>query len=248
VNINISKAKELPGVKLILTGKEVPGKMRMGFYKDNPPLKSDKVRSFRDEVAAVAATSPEIADKAAKLIDVTYDPLPGVFDPKQAMKKDAPLIHEEHKTNVLRLPWKLHYGNVDAAEKEAAFVAEESFSTTWVTHCCLGTSGAIAEFDHADNLTVWSNTQIPSLAQKDFINALKAMGLKNKKARVIKPCIGGGFGSKLDTYAYEHIAILLAYHAKKPVKILFDRQEEFCATSTRQPAIIGIKQGCDKNG
>ncbi len=64
--------------------------------------------------------------------------------------------------------------------------------------------------------------------------------------RVIKPYIGGGFGSKLDTYAYEHVAILLAWHARRPVKILFGREEEFVATSTRQPTIIHISMGCDK--
>ncbi len=248
VNIDISKALKLPGVKVVLTGDDVPAKMRMGFYKDNPPLKSGKVISFRDEIAAVAADSSETAKEALKLIKVEYEPLKPIFDPEEAIKEDAPIIHEEHKSNVLKLPWKLHYGDVEAAEKEAAFTVSDRFTTTWVTHCCMGTSGAMAEFDVNNNLTIYSNTQIPSLAQKDFIEALSAMGLNNKKVRVIKPCIGGAFGSKLDTYAYEHIAILLAYHARKPVKILFDREEEFIATSTRQPAIIDIKQGCDKNG
>ncbi len=85
------------------------------------------------------------------------------------MKPDAPLVHEEHKTNILKMPWNLHYGDVEAAKREAAFSVEERFTTTWVTHCCMGTSGAIADFDHANNLTVHTNTQIPSLAQKDFL-------------------------------------------------------------------------------
>ncbi|MCP4723309.1 MAG: molybdopterin-dependent oxidoreductase, partial [Desulfobacteraceae bacterium] len=164
------------------------------------------------------------------------------------MEKDAPIIHDHLKSNILKLPWSLHYGDVEKAEQEAAFVVEDRFTTTWVTHCCLGTSGAIALFDAKDNLTIYTNTQIPSLAQKDFLEALKAMGLINKRARVIKPVIGGGFGSKLDTYAYEHIAILLAHKSRKPVKIVFDRVEEFKATSTRQPTITHIKQGCDKKG
>jgi xanthine dehydrogenase molybdenum-binding subunit len=222
--------------------------MRMGFYKDNPPIKQKKVCSFRDEVAAVAAVSPDIARKALDLIEIEYEELPGIFDPEQAMEKDAPLVHEHHKTNVLNLPWKLHYGDVDAATSASAFIVEDRFSTTWVTHCCLGTSGALALFDANDNLTIYSNTQIPSLAQKDFLEAMKAMGIQNKRARVIKPIIGGGFGSKLDTYAYEHIAILLAHKCRKPVKLTFDRAEEFIATSTRQPAIIDIRQGCDKDG
>lgn len=247
VKIDTEKAKALPGVRVVLTGEDIPP-IRMGVYKDNPPLKAGKVRSYRDEVAAVAATDPDIAKAAIDLIEVTYEALPGIFDPEEAMKPDAVLVHEEHKTNVLKMPWRLHYGDVEAAEKEAAFKVEERFTTTWVTHCCMGTSGAIAEFDHADNLTVYTNTQIPSLAQKDFLETLKVMGLKEKRVRVIKPCVGGGFGSKLDTYAYEHVAILLAWHARKPVKILFDREEEFVATSTRQPTVIRISMGCDRDG
>lgn len=246
--MDISKALALSGVHAVLTGEDVPKKMKMGFYKDNPPLKKGKVCSFRDEVAAVAAISPEIAKKALDLIEIEYEVLPAIFDPEKAMEADAPLVHEYHKTNVLNLPWKLHYGDVEKAEKESAFVVEERFTTQWVTHCCLGTSGAIALFDAKDNLTIHTNTQIPSLAQKDFLESLKAMGLENKRVRVIKPIIGGGFGSKLDTYAYEHIAILLAHKCRKPVKILFDRVEEFKATSTRQPTVIYIKQGCDKEG
>lgn len=247
VHIDTSKAKNLNGVSSVLTGEDIPV-IKLGVYKDNRPLKAGIVRSYRDEVAAVAATDPEIADEAIGLIEVTYEAIPGVFDPEEAMKEDAPLVHEEHKTNVLKMPWKLHYGDVEAARKKATYVVEDRYNTTWVTHCCMGTSGAIAEFDNANNLTIYSNTQIPSLAQKDFIEALKAMGLEDKRVRVIKPCIGGAFGSKLDTYAYEYIAILLAFDARKPVKVVFDREEEFIATSTRQPAIINISQGCDKDG
>jgi xanthine dehydrogenase molybdenum-binding subunit len=245
--IDTSRAKQLPGVRCVLTGEDIP-EIRMGVYKDNRPLKAGKVRSYRDEIAAVAAVDPQTAEAAAKLIEVMYEPLPGIFHPVDALQEGAPLIHEENKNNVLKMPWKLHYGDVDAAKKEAAFSVENDFSTTWVTHCCLGTSGALASFDPSNNLTIYSNTQIPSLAQKDFLDALKAMGLTDKRVRVIKPTIGGGFGSKLDTYAYEYIAILLSFYTRRPVKVTFDRAEEFIATSTRQPTITHIAQGCDQNG
>ncbi len=247
VKIDTSKAKKLNGVRVVLTGEDLP-KIRMGVYKDNPPIKAGKVRSYRDEVAAVAATDPETAKKAIDLIEVTYESLPTIFDPIAAMEPDAPLVHENHKTNILKMPWKLHYGDVEAARQEAAHVVERRFTTTWVSHCCLGTSGAIADFDNANNLTIRTNTQIPSLAQKDFQETLTALGIENKRVRVLKPIVGGGFGSKLDTYAYEHVAILLAWKARQPVKILFDREEEFIATSTRQPTIIDIAMGCDKDG
>ncbi len=247
VKIDTSKARALPGVRTVITGEDIP-EIKMGVYKDNRPLKAGKVCSYRDEVAAVAATDPQIAQEALNLIEVIYEPLPGIYDPEEAMREGAPLVHEAHKSNVLKMPWKLHYGDVEAARKEAAYVVEDRFSTTWVTHCCMGTSGAVAEFDPVNNLTIYTNTQIPSLAQKDFLGALKAMGINDRRVRVIKPCIGGGFGSKLDTYAYEYIAILLAFYTRRPVKVEFERAEEFIATSTRQPTITRISQGCDQNG
>ena len=164
------------------------------------------------------------------------------------MQEGAPLIHEELKSNVLKLPWKLIAGDVDEAKKSSTFIVEDTYTTPWVTHCCLGTSGCIASFDSNNDLTVYSNTQIPSLAQKDYIEALAAMGYKNRKVRIIQSYIGGGFGSKLDTYSYEYIAILLAAKTRKPVKIIFSREEEFFATSPRQCTITRISQGCDREG
>jgi CO/xanthine dehydrogenase Mo-binding subunit len=248
LKIDTSKAEALPGVKVVLTGADVPNNFKFGFIKDNPPLKAGKVLSTRDEVAAVAAASPEIAEEALGLIDIEYEELPGIYDPLEAMKEGAAMVHEEFKSNVLKMPWKFAAGDVEAAKKESAFIAEDTFSTQWVTHCCLGTSGCIASFDVKNDLTIYSNTQIPSLAQNDYLEALKAFGLKNKRVRVIQCVIGGGFGSKLDTYAYEYIAILLALKARKPVKIVFSREEEFFATSPRQCTTTKISQGCDKDG
>ncbi len=216
--------------------------------KDNPPLKTGKVLSIRDRNAAVAATSPEIAEEALSLIEVEYEVLQGIFDPMEAMKEGAMLLHEEAKSNVLKMPWKLVCGDVEAAKKESAFIVEDTFSTPWVTHCCLGTSGCIAQFDTNSNLTMYSNTQIPSLAQNDYIDALNAFGLKNRRVRVVQCVIGGGFGSKLDTYSYEYIAIMLALRTRKPVKIIFSREEEFFATSPRQCTITKISHGCDGDG
>jgi CO/xanthine dehydrogenase Mo-binding subunit len=247
VRIDTSRAKKLLGVRAVITAEDVPA-IRYGFMKDQPVLKSGKVRSYRDEVAAVAAIAPEIAEEALTLITVEYEALPGVFDPLEAMKEDAPLVHEENKSNLLKLPWKLVAGDVEGARKNSAFVAEDEFEVTWVTHCCLGTEGIIADFDLRNNLTVHRNTQIPSLAHRDFKDALKVMGLPDSKVRIIKPTIGGGFGSKLDTYGFEYIAILLAYVTRKPVKIVKTREEEFRYTSTRQPAIMKIAQGCDQEG
>ncbi len=248
LKLDISEAEKLPGVRAVITAADMPPTFRIGVMKDNPPLKTGKVLSIRDEIAAVAATSPEIAEEALSLIEVEYEVLQGIFDPMEAMKEGAMLLHEEAKSNVLKMPWKLVCGDVEAAKKESAFIVEDTFSTPWVTHCCLGTSGCIAQFDTNSNLTMYSNTQIPSLAQNDYIDALNAFGLKNRRVRVVQCVIGGGFGSKLDTYSYEYIAIMLALRTRKPVKIIFSREEEFFATSPRQCTITKISHGCDGDG
>jgi CO/xanthine dehydrogenase Mo-binding subunit len=231
----------------VITGSDTPA-FKIGFFKDNPPLKTGKVLSMRDELVAVAAIDPQIAEEALELIEVEYEELPGIFDPLEAMKEGAPILHEGLKSNILKLPWRLICGDVDAAKADSAYIVEDTFSTQWVTHCCLGTSGCIASFDMNNNLTMYSNTQIPSLAQRDYIDALGVFGLKNKRVRVVQCVIGGGFGSKLDTYAYEYIAILLALKARKPVKVVFSREEEFFATSPRQNTITKISHGCTKEG
>lgn len=246
-HIDTSRAERLPGVKAVVTGYNTP-EIKIGFLKDNPVLKKDKVRQYRDEVAAVAATSPDIAEEALELIQVEYEELPAVFDPVEAMEEGAPLIHEEKGTNVLPLPWRLTVGDVEAARKESAFVVEDTFRVSWVNHCCLGTSGCVAQFHPDGNLTVYSPTQIRYLAQRDFQTALEALGLVGKRVRVVRVAAGGAFGGKLDTYPYEFIAILLAYYTGRPVKMLFTREEEFFATPARQPAIIKIVQGCTRDG
>ena len=252
VSIDTSAAEAMPGVKSVITAYNTP-ELRIGFIKDNTVLKKDRVRQYRDEVAAVAATSREIAEAAIAAITVEYEDLPAVFDVDEALLPDAPLVHdtdakgEPVKDNRLRLPWKFNHGDIEAGEAASAFVAEGEYETGWVTHICMGTSGCIASFDTDENLTMYSVTQIPSLAKADFHEALKTWGIPGN-VRVVNSVVGGGFGSKLDTYAFEYIAILLAHRTRRPVKILFDREEEFIATSPRQPFKMKIRQGCDAEG
>ncbi len=249
VNIDISKAKKVPGVKAILTRDTNPVKnFAIGFMKDNPVIKYDKVRNFKDEVAAVAAISPEVAEEAINLIEIEYEPLPGVFTPEEALKEGAPIIHERNKSNILPLNWEISHGDIDEWKKKSKYIVKSTYKTTWVHHCCMGTTGIIAEFDINKNLTVWMPTQIPFLAQADFYDLMKALGLGDKKVRVISPAIGGAFGNKLDTHCHDFIAIILSYMTGKPVKILFSREEEFVGMVPRQPTVIEITQGCDENG
>ena len=146
------------------------------------------------------------------------------------------------------MPWKFETGDVLKAREEAAYVVEEDYTTPLIQQSCMGTAGCIAEFDLQSNLIIRTKTQIPFLAQNDFNQALRDMGLKGKKTRVIVPTLGGSFGTGLDTHGYEFISILLAYKTGRPVKMVFNREEEFTALSPRQPTETHIIQGCDKNG
>jgi len=252
-HIDTSKAEKLPGVRAVITGYNTP-EIRIGFIKDNFALKMDKVRQFRDEVAAVAAIDPDIAEEAVDLIQVEYEEIPGVFTPEEALQEGAPIVHEldlkgkPKKDNIVPVPWKFVTGDVEKAKHASACVVEDDYQTPLVSQVCMGTAGCIAEFDLQNNLIMQAKTQIPYLAQNDFNRALEILGLKGKNTRVLVPYLGGGFGSGLDTHAYEYIAILLAWKTRKPVKVLLTREEEFLALSPRQSSKMHILQGCDKSG
>jgi 4-hydroxybenzoyl-CoA reductase alpha subunit len=245
LNMDTSRAKKLPGVKAVITGEDTPD-IRVGFAKDNPILKTGKVRSFRDEIAAVAAVDEDTAQEALELIKVEYEDLPAVFDPEEAMKPGAPLVHEKAERNILSLMTQSYFhGDVEKGFAESDVVIQDRFTLTWVAHCCMGTCFCLASFDNAGNLTVWNSTQMPFMSQRELSTALK---MPPDKIRVIKATIGGGFGSKLDTYPYEPICVLLAQRTGRPVRITFTREEEFIASPTRQPVICDIKSGAKKDG
>ncbi|MCX5874496.1 MAG: xanthine dehydrogenase family protein molybdopterin-binding subunit [Deltaproteobacteria bacterium] len=251
-SIDTSKAEKLMGVRAVLTGFNVP-EVKVGFLGDQTPLKKDKVRQFRDEVAAVAAIDEDTAEEALDLIKVEYEDLPAVYDPIEAMKPDAPLVHEfdargkPRRNNLLPLPWKLEAGDVRKARESSKYVVKDRFSTQWVHQTCMGTSGGIAEFDVNGNLIFRSVTNVPFGGKDRLDMFLKNLGLKGR-SRVLTPYVGGSFGSKLDTDIYEFILVLLAWKTGCPVKIVFSRKEEFLASPPRQPVIATVEQGCDSNG
>ncbi len=253
LRIDTSKAERIPGVRAVITAENTP-EIRLGFLRDNTALKKGKVRQFRDEIAAVAAIDPTIAREAAAAIEIEYEPLPAVFDPLLALAEDAPLIHEVDargkpvSTNLLPVHFRHFSGDVAEARAASAHVVEGEWSTPLIQQTCMGTAGCIVEFDRQMNLTVWAKTQIPFLAQRDFNGALQQLGLKGKNTRVIVPALGGGFGTGLDTHCYEYISILLAYKTGKPVKVLYNRDEEFAFLSPRQSATVRMAHGCDREG
>ena len=244
VRIDATRARALPGVVAVLTGEDVEQRP-FGFAKDQVALKRGKVRCIRDEVAAVAAETAEIAEVALELIDADYAPLPAVFDPLAALEPGAPVVHEELGTNAHRLRFRFAHGDVERAFAVAAAVVEDTYRLNFVTPACLGTMVAIADWEPAGTLTMWTTTQVPFLYQRDLGDAL---GIGGERVRVVQPPVGGNFGRGLDIYPIDVIAAMLARTARRPVKIAFERVEEFVACPTREPCTIRLSTAADRDG
>jgi CO/xanthine dehydrogenase Mo-binding subunit len=247
--IDIDRARALPGVVAVITA-DLIEQYPFGFAKDHLALKGGKagggkVRCIRDELAAVAAESEETAQRAVELIDVEYEELPVVLDPAAALRTGAPLVHEELGTNLVNLRYQFTHGDVDAAFADAAAVVEGTYQLNYVTTACLGTMAALASWSPDGGLTMWSTTQVPFLYQRDLAEAL---GVTGDRVRVVQPPVGGNFGRGLDLYPIDIIAALLARHAGRPVRIAFERIEEFLASPTREPCVIHLRTAADRDG
>jgi CO/xanthine dehydrogenase Mo-binding subunit len=243
VSIDISAAERLAGVHAVITAADTPA-MGIGVVKDDPPLKGDKVRCIRDEIAAVAAETEDIALAALALIKVVYEDLPAVFDPIEALAEGAVQIHDDKPGN-RGLAYQFDHGDIAAGEEESDIILEDRFHLPYVTHCCMGPSCVIADFDATGKLTLYSQTQYPYNFKMDIAPAL---GIHPGDIRVIQPPVGGAFGSKLDVYPFEPICVFLAQAARRPVKLTFTREEEFIASPTRQPVDITLRSGVRRDG
>jgi CO/xanthine dehydrogenase Mo-binding subunit len=253
ISINTSKAEALEGVECVITADdEVYDVNNISYKRDHPILKKGTVNCNRDEIAAVAARTKEIADKAIQLIEVEYKRKKGVFDPFEALKEEAPRINKfgkgEEQYGNKNIAESFHYehGDLELQKAKSKVIVKKTYELPRVTHTCMATSNITAEFNDLDGrLTLWSSTQVPFLYQRDIAHALK---MDPSKIRIIQPIIGGAFGSKLDMYPFEPICVLLAKKSGKPVQILYSREEEFILSPTRQTMVIELTTGADENG
>jgi xanthine dehydrogenase molybdenum-binding subunit len=204
---------------------------------------SDTARFMGDAIAAIAAIDEGIAEEALGLIDVEYEPLPAVFDPEEAMKPGAPIVHDATKNNVIVDASFSFDEDVGKGFKEADCVVEGTFRTSRQKHCQLEASGAVASFDANGRLTVWSPGQAP-YPMLDIISGL--FDIPEGMIRWLTPYVGGAFGHYTSLWA-EPICIALAQKTGKPVKLVYTREEEFSVTDSRQPAILSGKMGVKKD-
>jgi len=246
LNIDTEKAEKIPGVKAVVTGKDTIG-AKWGVFRytlDQQFLPTEKVRYFGEEVAAVAAVDEDTALEALERIKVDYEELPAVFDPMAAMSPDAPLIHEEFPQNInVHVP--IEVGDVEKGFAQSHFVQEDTYVASEESYFQAEPYAVVARFDADGNLEVWCPNAGPHMKSKPLSNALK---IPLHKVRVRKIAIGGAFGGRSEIAPADFICALLARKTKKPVKIVYSREENTVATRQGHAMITTIKTGVDKEG
>jgi len=264
-SIDTSKAEAHAGVKAVVTADDMPetdggsvvlgegGSTDIKFLQDNI-LASDKALYKGHAVAAVAATSPHIAEEATGLIEIDYEILPPVMDVRKAMANDAPLLHEDLKTTSLGKTsagssnvakhLQFQQGDIEKGFAEADEVVEKEFKTATVHQGYIEPHNATALYKSDGHLTVWCSTQ-GSFEVRDQLENILQMPVSDIK--VVPMEIGGGFGGKIPVYL-EPVAALLSMKTSRPVKILMDRADVFESTGPTAGSYITVKMGVNKDG
>jgi CO/xanthine dehydrogenase Mo-binding subunit len=241
LKVDVSKAEKLAGVKAVITSRDIPFD-RFGLtHKDQPILADDKVRYRGDAVAVVAATSPEAAEEALGLIQVDYEPLPAVFDPLKAMKPEAPKIHGD--SNIVS-HLNIRFGDVERGWRESDVIFEETITTPMVEHGHIEPHAGFAEVSPSGELLITTAAMRPFGLAADLAEVLN---LPMHKIRVATSAVGGGFGGKNELTIEPYVA-LLAMKTGRPVKMAFNREDEFEVSTVRHPYIMQYKSGLKKDG
>ena len=240
--INTEKAEAIPGVVAVLTHKDVPGVNGFGIIvPDQPVLCYDKVRYPGDAIAVVAAETLEAAEHAAQLVEVEYEPLPVVSDPVEAMKPAAPQVHD--KGNIQRHA-TVRVGDVEKAFREAAVVVENTYRTGRQMHMFLEIEAGVGMLDDEGNIVLYVGGQSP---YRDQMQVSRALGIKPEQVRVISTPVGGAFGAKEENTVQIHLA-MLAMKTKRPVKMVWTREESGVTGIKRHPMIVTMKTAADRDG
>jgi carbon-monoxide dehydrogenase large subunit len=254
--VDVSRALDLPGVKAIVTGNDVAN--NIGLYLiDRPIFARERVRHVGEAVAGVVATSEEIAEEAAQLVEVEYEELPAVFDPETAAQPGAPLLHPDlgkyqvanfifpkPGTNISE-HFKLRKGDVDAAWPDCAAIVEGTFRLPQIQHVPIEPHVAVGLWEQSEQVTLWTCSQSP-FAQRDLM--AQSLDIPHGNLRVVSPYVGGGFGGKAGI-SMEVCAVVMARAVKgHPVKLRMTREEEFIGTTVRQSLTAHTKIGCDAAG
>lgn len=258
VHIDTTRARSLPGVQDVITYEDVPRIPYTSAGQSWPEpspydmyILDQKVRFVGDPVAAVAAETPRIASEAAKLVEAEYEVLPAVLDMHDAMTPGAPIIHDEPESygiydasSNIAAHIDVEMGDVERGLADADIVLENEFFVQYQQHTCLEPHVTICFFDEDSRLVVRTSTQIPYHCRRMLAFAL---GIPVRNVHVIKPRVGGGFGNKQEVVT-EPLAAVLAMRTRRPIKLEFNRTDEFTIARMRHPQHLTLRTGLRRDG
>jgi 4-hydroxybenzoyl-CoA reductase alpha subunit len=246
LHIDTSKAERLSGVKAVITGQEIAG-VKWGVFRytrDQTMLAVDKVRYLGEDVAAVAAVDEETALEALGLIEVEYEVLPAVFDPIEAMKEGAPRVHDQAENNVnIFVP--IEVGNVEQGFAEAYYVREDRFTAAEHGYFQLEPYAVLINFDASGGLELWLPTASPHTKAKALANLLQ---MPLHKIKVRKAYSGGAFGGRSDIFPGEFITALLCLKTRRPVRLVYTREETLTGIRQIHSMVVDMKTGVKEDG
>lgn len=244
--VHTDEAKALPGVIGIFTAEDIPGSVKVGHLKqdwDTMIPVGKTTHYIGDAICLVAAETPEILEEAKKLVRVEYEQLEGVFDPCEAMKEDAPLVHEGSETNILAHE-HLVRGNADEVIARSKYKVTRHYETPWTEHAFLEPETAVAMPFDGDGVFIYSTDQGTYDTQHE---CMAMLGLPPEKVIVENKLVGGGFGGKEDV-SVQHHAALIAYLTKRTVKVKLSRKESIMIHPKRHPFYMDVTSACDEEG
>ena len=251
-SMEITAAKRLPGVATIITAEDVPNNrsvtgavgqtadLGLAQIHNQLVLAEDRVRFYGEPIALIAAEDPDIAEAALKLIRIEYEDLPGVFDPEEAMKDDAPRVHEGKN---ITAHWGLRRGDVDWGFSQADVIIENTYQTQFQEHAHLEPESGVAWV--ADDGVL--NLRVATQVIEQYREIAHILGLPESKVRIRGTLMGGGFGGKEDLTIEPYIA-LLSWKTGQPVKLTYERREMMCGRHKRVPYKMHYKHGATKDG
>jgi len=243
VTVDTRQAEHVPGVVAVLTGADLgPAALYGVSIKDQGVVAIDRVRFVGEAVAVIAAENLDAAEEAALLVDVEYEELPAVFDAREAIRPDAPTLHDRFPNNLFKHA-KLRHGDTEAGFAEADEVFEDTFTSPPAQQASLEPHVAAAQWD-GERLTVWSATQAPFMVRRVLA---ELFGLDPDRVRVIASPLGGGYGGKGHVRIEPLVAALARKTGGRPVKIVLSRAEEF-VTVTKHAATLTLKTGVRRDG
>ena len=244
--IRTDDAKKLPGVVAVLTHENVAGSNRQGVVrKDQPVLVDDRIRHCGEAVALIVAQDRSVLQSAADQIRVDVEPLPAMCNVKESLQENAPKVHEDNPDGNILLKGRLEIGEGMAAFKVCDAVVTLALDLPWQEHAYLETECGTAIFRESGELEIVASTQTPF---RDRMEVADALGLDSKKVRIIAPYCGGAFGGK-DGITVQSLLGLAALHCPgRMIKMVWEREESFLASSKRHPANLRYRLGAKADG